>query len=264
MKRLFVSLVFLALAASHASGASDYVIGDGDTLRISIWGEPKLSGEMVVRPDGKITLPAVGDVAASGYSAEELSDRLAEKLKEMVKNPVVTVTVTGVTNNKVYVFGGGVQSGVHVLPGRTTLLKFLCRLGDMKNADFERAYIMRDGEKLGVDFFGLFVKGDLSRDVMLEPGDIVYIHDNSLNKIYVMGAVQEPRQISYRKGISVIDALLEAGGFTKFAKENDVLVLRKDGEQVRVRANDLVKKGDISQNLALMPGDFVIVKEGMF
>ncbi|VAX34740.1 FIG123464: Polysaccharide export protein [hydrothermal vent metagenome] len=264
-KVLFFMIFFLAfLSVAFANG---YLIGDGDTLQISVWGEPELSAVTIVRPDGKITLPAVGDVMASGYKPRELAGKLTEDLRKIVKEPIVTVTVTGITNNKVYVFGGGVPSGVHNLPGRTSLLRFLCRLGSFKSADLERAYIVREGKKLDVNFYNLFVKGDLSKDVMLKAEDIIYIPDNELNKIYVIGAVNEPKYVFYRENIRILDAILEAGGFTKFAKENDVLVLRKKAgqtETIVVKTKDLMKEGDIKENIALEPGDFVIVKEGIF
>ena len=264
--RLLIVVVF-TLSFLSTAHAADYLIGDGDTLQISVWGEPDLSASVIVRPDGMITLPAVGDIKASGYRPQELAERLKEELKKIMKEPIVTVTVTGITNNKVYVFGGGVPSGVHNLPGRTSLLRFLCRLGSFKNADLQRAYLVRDGKKLDVNFYDLFVKGDLSKDIMLRAEDIIYIPDNELNKIYVIGAVNEPRYVFYRENIRILDAILEAGGFTKFAKENDVLVLRKNGgemETIVVKAEDLMKEGEIGENIALKPGDFVIVKEGIF
>jgi len=94
--------------------------------------------------------------------------------------------------------------------------------------------------------------------------------DNELNKMYVMGAVNQPRYLFYREGIRILDAILEAGGFTKFAKESDVLVLRntsKDAKQmqtINVKVKDFMKDGDVSQNITLMPGDLVIVKESIF
>jgi polysaccharide export outer membrane protein len=270
---------FLLISNSMAfADADDYVVGDGDSLQISVWGSPELSAGVVVRPDGKITLPAVGDVVASGFTPEDLSKKLAEKLETVVKKAIVTVTVTGITNNKVYVFGGGVEkniqgatySGVHFLPGRTTLLKFLCRLGNLGNADLKRTYIVRDGNRLDVDIYSLFVKGDMSKDIFLKAEDIIYMPDNELNKMYIMGAVNQPRYLFYREGIRILDAILEAGGFTKFAKENDVLVLRntsKDAKQmqtINVKVKDFMKDGDVSQNINLIPGDLVIVKESIF
>jgi polysaccharide biosynthesis/export protein len=247
--------------------AEDYVIGDGDTLQISVWGEKELSTPVTVRPDGKITLPAVGDVTASGFNPTQLSEKLTEKLKKVVQKPIVTITVTGITNNKVYVFGGGVPSGVNNQPGRTSLIRFLCRLGSLKGADLEHAYIFRDGKKLDVNFYDIFIKGELIKDVMLKPEDVIYIPDNENNKIYLMGAVNTPKFIFYREGLKILDAIMEAGGFTKFAKENGVTVFRKESQgtkEIEVKVKDLMKEGDLSQNLYLMPGDMVFVKEGIF
>ncbi|MEJ2254108.1 MAG: polysaccharide biosynthesis/export family protein [Nitrospirota bacterium] len=264
-KRVCIALCVLLLPALALAG--DYVIGDGDGLQISVWGEPSLSGAALVRPDGKITLPAVGDVVATGRTPAELSQELTEKLKEFVKVPIVTVTVSGINNSKVYVFGGGPGSGVHSLPGRTTLLKFLAGLGDLRGADLKRAYLMRDGEKIHTDFYALFVKGDLSNDIQIHPDDIIYIPDNASSKVYVIGAVKNPQYVNYREDLRVLDAILESGGFTEFASENKVLIMRKDEDQIKeikVKVKDLMKEGDLANNVTLKPGDYVVVKEGLF
>src|SRR4030042_4252669 len=274
---IFILAMVILFPLFAGAATDDYVIGDGDTLQIFVWGSPQLSASLRVRPDGKITLRAVGDVVASGFTPEKLSKNLSEKLESVEKKPIVTVTVTGITNNKVYVFGGGVEqtiqgatySGVYFLPGRTTLLKFLCRLGNLKSADLKRTYIVRNGVRLDVNIYDLFVKGDLSKDIFLKAEDIIYMPDNELNKIYIMGAVNSPKYIYHREGIRILDAILDAGGFNKFARENDVLILRKSSggsekmEELRLKVKDLMKEGDLSQNVTLMPGDFVIVKESI-
>jgi polysaccharide export outer membrane protein len=274
-------LLFVAAVPAFAVEADDYVIGDGDFLKVSVWGVSELSTDVKVRPDGKITLPGIGDAIATGFTPAVLSEKLAGKLQEFVKKPIVTVTVTGITNNKIYVFGGGLASGaaagsteqsilsagVYNLPGRTTLLKFLSTLGNMAGADMDRAYIIRDGKKIDVNFYDLFIKADISKDVMLKAEDMLYIPDNQHNRIYVMGAVNSPKYIFYRRDVRILDAILEAGGFTKYARENSVLILRKESGQTKeitVRLKDLMKDGDLSQNITLMPGDFVIVREGIF
>jgi polysaccharide export outer membrane protein len=259
-------LMFVMVSPLKAA-AEDYSIGDGDSLQISVWSEPTLSTSVTVRPDGKITLPAVGDVVASGLTPMQLSEKLADKMKDVVQKPIVTVTVSGITNNKVYVFGGGVPPGVNNLTGRTSLLRFLCKLGSLKGADLQNAYIFRDGKKLSVNFYDIFIKGELTSDVMLKPEDVLYIPDNENNKIYLMGAVNSSKFIFYREGIKILDAIVEAGGFTKDAKENDVMVFRKENKgtkEIDVKVKDLMKEGDLSQNLLLMPGDVVYVKESIF
>jgi polysaccharide export outer membrane protein len=262
---LFIAaMLFFSCSTLLHADEYDYVIGDGDSLSISVWGVPELSVGVTVRPDGKITLPAIGDVTASGFKPMKLAADLAEKLKKVVKAPIVTVTVGGITNNKVFVVGGGVPSGIQTLTGRTTLFRFLNRFGTFKGADLANAYLMRDGKKLDVNFYNLIIKGDMSKDILLTPEDILFIPDNEANRIYVVGSVNAPKYVMYREGLRILDAIFEAGGFTKFAKENSVQVLRKNSEPLEVKVKDLIKEGDLSQNVSLMPGDFIIVKEGIF
>ena len=85
--------------------------------------------------------------------------------------------------------------------------------------------------------------------------------------MYVLGAVATPKAIEYREGMKVMEAILEAGGFTKFADQNDVVVRRKVGTEevsLEVLAKRLFNKGDLSQNIDLKPGDYVLVKESLF
>lgn len=130
MKITLTTIVLAALLmVSGISLAGDYVIGEGDGLDIAVWGVKDLTFQVKVRPDGKITVPGLGDVLASGHSPAELQASLSVKLKELVKNPIVTVTVREITNSKVYIFGGGVKSGVFELQRRATLLQLLCKIG---------------------------------------------------------------------------------------------------------------------------------------
>ena len=182
-----------------------------------------------------------------------------------IKQPVVTLSVTEITNNKIYVSGGGVPSKVVPLDGKVTLFKFLCQLENLENADLSRAYLLRKGEKVPVDFHALFIEGDFRRDVLLEPEDILFLPNNELNKIYVVGAVKEPKYIFYRKGLKVLDAILEAGGFNEFADRNDVAILRLEKNQkIKLKMKDLLSGKDLGANIALEPRDYVVVAESLF
>ena len=264
---LFTAVLALLVPTALHAGDGDYVIGDGDVLGISVWGEPSLSQTIAVRPDGKITIPALGDVVATGSTPSELSKQLGIDLKKFVKVPIVTVTVTGINNSKVYVFGGGPGTGVHILPGRTTLLKFLAGLGNLKEADLKKSYLLRDGKKVHSDFHDLFVKGDLTKDAEIEPGDLIFMPDNFDNKVYVMGAVVNPTFVVFRDNLSVLDAILEVGGFTEFAHRDKVFILRKESGKVRKIKADVekvMKDGDLGENIELKKGDFVVVRESIF
>lgn len=267
MKKWLLIIILGLMAFPPQSSAGDYIIGEGDVLDIYVWGIKELNVSVTVRPDGKVTLPGVGDVKASGFTPPGLQKSLGEKLKEFVKNPNVTVAVREITNSKVYIFGGGVKSAAYDLNRSTTLLQLLCNIGDVKNADLRRSYVRRNGLIIKAGFHKLFIGGDTSEDMAIESNDSIYIPVLADKSIYVLGAVNNPKFIEYRDGITVMQAILEAGGFSKFAKQNDTTILRKEGDKdliIPVKAKDILNDGDLSQNLKLKPNDYVIVKEGMF
>jgi polysaccharide biosynthesis/export protein len=267
MQKIICVLLSAGLFVASLAWGGDYVIGDGDGLSIAVWGVPELSVGVTVRPDGKITLPAAGDVVASGFTPVELGQELTKVLGAYVKTPIVTVTVTGITNNRIYVSGGGVTPRVIDLKGRTTLFELLCGLDGIVNVDLQSSYLMRERKKLDVDFYNLFTRGNLVDDIDLKTEDIIFLPSNELNKVYVIGAVTNPQYIIYRDDLRILDAIFESGGFTKFAKESAVMILRKkdDGRATfRIDMEDLMKEGRWSQNMELQRGDYVIVKEGMF
>lgn len=266
MKKIILSVLFL-IAFTGIAGAKDYVIGGGDSLQISVWGNPELSTGVLVRPDGKISLPALGEISAAGLTPTELKNILEKEMVSVVKNPIVTVIVTGMTNYQVLVFGGGTIPGIHILHKETTLLQFLSGLGALQGADLERAYIVRNKEKVKVGFFDLFIKGDLNQDITLEPDDILYIPDNFEKGIRIVGAVKNPTTVFHREGLTILDAILAAGGLNEFAKKNDVVIVRNKGGEKEMRLSVRVKdimEGEYKENIKIMPGDFIIVPESFF
>jgi len=247
--------------------AGDYIIGEGDVLEVSVWGVKDLNVTVKVRPDGKITIPGLGDVTTANQTPQELQKVLSVKLKDLVRNPIVTVTVKEITNSKVYVFGEGIRSGVFDLSRRTTLLQLLCTIGDIKSADLKKSYVLRNGRKVKENFVKLFIDGDTSEDIIIEANDSIYFPSLQNTNIYVLGAVNNPRYIGYRDGMTVMEAILESGGFTKFAKQNDTIILRREKNReltIEVKAKDIWNSGDLNQNIKLKPNDYIIVKEGIF
>ena len=264
MKRLVMAVVFSLMTASAFAG--DYVIGEGDGLDIAVWGVKELTFSVKVRPDGKITVPGLGDVPASAMTPTQLQASLGEKLKELVKNPIVTVTVSTITNSKVYIFGGGVKAGVYELNRRSSLLQLLCSIGEVRAADLKKAYVMRNGKKIKENFYPLFIDGDIREDIEIESNDALFLPPLLDNYVYIVGAVNKPTFVDYRDGLSVLDVILFAGSFTKYAKENSTVIIRKEGDKeisIPVKAKDLITDGDLSQNVKLKAGDYIIVKEGM-
>lgn len=257
----------------------EYIIGGGDQLDISVWGNPDLTISVPVRPDGKISMPLLGDVKAEGVTPMELARVIEKGLEEFITHPAVTVIVSQMNSYKVYVFGNGVTSGEYILSGRTTLLQFLSRLGNQQieqlqggtivtqGPDYYHAYLLRGGKKIKEGFHKLFAKGEVEEDIYLEPGDMIFVPDNFQNNIKVVGSVESPGVLTYRENLTILDAILAVGGFTEFAKENDVIVVREENggkKEISVRMKDLMKKGRLKENIVLYPGDLVIVKESLF
>lgn len=243
--------------------AADYLIGKGDVLEVSVWGVPEMSRSVTVRPDGKITLPAVGDIVADRTTPSDLSHTITQQMKEYIKQPIVTVSVEQIINNRVYITGGG-MSRVFDMTKETTLLKLLSELGDLSGVDLRRAYLSRNNEKISADFYSLYFEGEMSRDIDLQAEDIIFIPSNRLNLVYVMGAITNPQNLQFYEGMKVMDAILAAGGFTEFAKEGSVFVIGKDKKKRKIDLKQVTRGKDISANVALMPGDYVIVEESIF
>ena len=147
MKSLLVMVIATALLAAPAFASEkkdgkkqdaqqapngEYRLGPGDKLRIEVYKDPQLSQSVQVRPDGKITLPLVGDVEASGRTPIELRDALATSLKEYMNNPTVTVIVVEAIASQVTVMGEVSRPGAITLHGPLTVLQVIAMAGGFK------------------------------------------------------------------------------------------------------------------------------------
>jgi polysaccharide export outer membrane protein len=158
--------------------AADYKLAIGDKLRVEVYKDPQLSQSLQVRPDGKITLPLVGDVNAAGLTSLELRDQLATALREYVTNPVVTVIVVETVPPLVYVMGEVNTPGSIPLNGPMSVLQALAMAGGFREfANTKDIRVLRRSSR-GVQTIAFnyknAVKGE-STPVMLQPGDTVIV-----------------------------------------------------------------------------------------
>lgn len=185
-----------------------------------------------------------------------------------MKDPNVTVIVTGINSFKVFVKGEVGAPGAVVLRGKVTLLELLTMVGGVKEtADLKRAYLMRDGRKLPADFYKLLREDDLEQNVQLQANDSIVVPDNYQSRITVIGEVLSPQTLPYWEGMTVLDAVLQAGGLSPFAKGNKIVVVRENGqgkEKIVVKLKDVIEDGEIEKNIPIKPGDVVIVPKGWF
>ncbi len=178
------------LAPAPASGQANdytYLIGAGDNLNIIVWRNPELSLSVPVRPDGKISAPLVEELTVQGRTSTEVAREIEKKLGTYVRDPVVTVIVTG--------------------------------------------------------FVGPFSE-----------------------QIRVVGEAARPQFLPYRQKMTLLDVMIAVGGLTDFASGNRATILRtaEDNKQYTVRLNDLIKRGDVSANVEMRPGDILIIPQSFF
>jgi polysaccharide export outer membrane protein len=156
-----------------------YIIGAEDVLDVSVWKEPAVSRSVPVRPDGKISLPLVNDIQAQGLTPMQLAASVTEKLKKFLNDPQVTVTVTAINSQKVFVVGEVLRPGPMVLfPNMTALQALSSAGGPTQFADQKRAYLLRhEGGKdttYPLNYKNL-LRGDRRGNLVLKAGDTIVV-----------------------------------------------------------------------------------------
>jgi polysaccharide export outer membrane protein len=157
----------------------DYVIGADDNLHISVWKEPDLTNTLPVRPDGKISMPLLNDVQAAGLTPMQLADSLTEKLKKYLADPRVTVVVTQMNSQRIYVLGEVLHSGAIPLLPNMTVLQALATAGFTQFANTKNIYVLRtqNGKQQKMPFnYRQAMKGDtVAQNINLKPGDTIVV-----------------------------------------------------------------------------------------
>src|SRR5438105_12586525 len=167
-----------ASRTTSAAGPT-YVIGADDTLHIDVWKEPDLTATLPVRPDGMISLPLLNDVQAAGLTPMQLAASITEKLKKFVSDPRVTVVVTKMNSQRVYVTGEVTHSGAMNLTPDMTVLQALATAGFTQFANTKGIYVLRaengQQKKFPVNYKKL-IKGESSnQNILLKPGDTIVV-----------------------------------------------------------------------------------------
>ncbi len=171
--------VELATADPGATLAG-FVIGPADVLQIVFWREKDLSGEVVVRPDGRISLPLINEVVAAGLTPDALRAEIVKAASQFLGNPNVTVVVKEIRSRKAFITGSVEKPGPYVLTGPTTVVQLIAMAGGLKDyADQKNIVVMRNvnGQQVGytVDYHGLLRRQNLAQNLELMPGDTVLV-----------------------------------------------------------------------------------------
>jgi polysaccharide export outer membrane protein len=165
--------------AAASAVPSDYVIGADDTLHITVWKEPDMSVTLPVRPDGKISIPLLNDVQAAGMTPMQLGASITEKLKKYIADPRVTVVVTAMNSQRIYVLGEVTHTGAMALLPHMTVLQALASAGFTQFANLKAIYLLRteNGQETKVRFnYKEAIKGHgTQQNIVLKPGDTLVV-----------------------------------------------------------------------------------------
>ena len=252
----------------------DYRVGVEDKLYIAVWENKELTREVSVRLDGKISLPLIGELKVEGLTCQEITQLIINNVGTYIKNPNVFVVLKSINNYKVYIMGGVKLPGVYNLKRKTDLFHLIIMAGGFTSNEYiclENSYILREKDYISVDIKKMIEEKNLDYNINLLPNDIVYIPDNCKKHITVIGEVMSPGKVIFKNNITVMDAILKAGGTTEDAHLNGTKIIRKNGDRrnnskkkIKVPLKKIMKEGDLDCNIQLQPNDIVIIPASIF
>ncbi len=172
----FVMALAAAEAPAQKVNPQSYIIGTEDVLAVHVWRQPELSRRVVVRPDGKISLPLLNDVPAAGLTPDRLADNLAEALKKFLTEADVAVIVEQVNSKKYYVIGEVMRPGAFSLLAPTSVLQALTAAGGFREfANTKKIQVLKRAGRVVFDYNAVIGGKKPWQNVQLEPGDTVVV-----------------------------------------------------------------------------------------
>jgi polysaccharide biosynthesis/export protein len=257
-----------ALQQFNNAPDTEYRLGPGDSITITVFNHPELSGPHIIGPDGTIQIPVLGSVKIAGLTANQAAQMLTQLLTGDYVAPVTSIQINSYTNNQVTVMGDVANPGVIHFDSQPTLLEALAKAGTAKDASgavpATKCAIFRGSDRaLWLDLRPLFRGNDATFNVRLHRNDIVYVPYNVDNVVYVMGQVAKPGPYPVTPNLSVVQALADAGGLNDNANPHEVVLARpSQGMKKTISLNGLMKGND--SNYLLQAGDIVFApKRGL-
>lgn len=262
------ALLIVPLSAPRAQVSDKaYIIGPEDVLEVQVWDRKDLNQTVFVRPDGRTSLPLVGEIMVAGKTIQELQDHLAKVYEKTAQSAIVTVIVREIKSRPVYFVGGFGRPGPMQLTREMTLMQAISVVGGVApGGDAEKGYILRGDTRIAVDFYKLLQKGDLTQNTRLEPGDTVVVPIADL--VYVQGEVRAPSPLKYTTELTLLKAITQAGGLTPLAASGRVDLLRgrtgEKKERIRVDVGKILREPDENPDVSLKPDDIIYVPQRLF
>ena len=257
---LFVAWLTICLFVTQAHG-SEYLVGPGDVLNITVYDNDDLETMVRVGADGTVIFPLLGQVEVNDLSISQVSDKITQLLADgYLVNPQVNVFVKEFRSKKVVVLGRVRSPGLIELSGPISFLELVSKAGGLEKDAGDTATIKRrDGEQASVvivDLVSLLESGDLTQNVPIQDGDTVVISKSGM--CYVTGEVEEPGSYPCGDGSTVLKLIALANGFTGKAAESKVRIVRVVDNEKKV-----FKDVDLDTTV-VFDNDVIVVPESFF
>lgn len=278
-------------------GVPEYKIGPDDVLDITSWeGAKPVSYTTSVRPDGKISYSYMDDISVAGKTSHEVDEILTNALKKYLRNPRLdvlvkeyrsktallfgqinrletTVSGVGTGNRTAGTYNRGSGPGKYPLTGKIRILDLIVMAGgpisgeEFANADLRRVEVVRKGKTYRVNLYKAMFQGDVNQNIVIDDGDIITVPELPTfgERVYVLGEVAAQGIYRLKDTYDLLAAVSNAGGTTRVAVDSDVKIIRGYGENreapiiLSANLDEILKKGDMAQNVPLQNGDVVYV-----
>jgi len=261
---LIMGAVLIGLAAGGPVSAQpavqpNYILGPGDTIDITVYGEPDLTRTVTIKPDGAISLPLLGEVKAAGKTTTQLANDLARLYAKYLKSPSISVTVREFRVDRIYILGQVSRPGEYALRPGIGIMELLASAGGPTNrADLAKIVVIRGRTEAQQLNLLEALASNRNPDVQLQAGDVLFIPETD-KRIVVLGQVNRPGAYDLLEGQRVSDLLAAAGGVTPRAAPQASFIVR--GQQQIPVDLQKVLAGDMAANVVLQPGDMMVVPE---
>jgi len=251
-------------------------LGPGDLVNLQVFGKKEYTRNGVpIGPDGTLSYLQVAGYKAGGQTIDELRKGLTREMGKYIQNVQVIVTPGAFRSKKYFLLGTVMDRGAYTLDRPITLLEATARahgiatgvqdLNTVEIADMSRAFLIRDGKRMNVNFTKLFLEGDTSQNVALHPGDYIYFPSNTVKEVYVLGAVSSPGQTGISDKLTSLGAIIIRGGFAPSAWRSKVLVIRngigKEAKREVLEVDAAAILAGKGKDVFLQPRDLVYVSE---
>ena len=283
---IFLFPLSISIHTSLAQGKG-YRIGPRDVIFITIYagGEKQHQQDLIVSSEGILNVPFIGPVKAKGLTVPQLEALVREPLaRDYFVNPDVIVQVKEYHSLHYYISGAVSSPGLYEMSSEATLMELIAKAGGVSADRGNVAYVFRSSipelskgdtienlishkEPVKVSLKDLLDKGDMSHNLVLHSGDVVYIPSQKVlnlseSKIYVEGEVRSPGVYQYQEGLTALNACILAGGFDKYAAPNRARIVRRQGNKQIIIKVDLNKvKDGKAPDVPLRPGDRIHIPE---